>query len=428
MGESGDKFDRPYRRKSGEKPIYTPEQTQRYKSMWERYQKSLEIFPDAVTENGYKFLSDRSPVGYWEVSRSQGEGQISVKWQAAYQPPPFDCYNPASERVINDQQVSGCTSDGVSFTIWIAATWFYNNTTGVKTNTSYASWFDYANRNSVYGIPTWYDALPDPPFGGYYAPDVGANMEIRCTSRSYFITDTSSYADGAAFLSDLISSHGLDTSLNWEVILIGNWNPSNANPANCTLRNNFKPGGTNNNCDPTPTTTTITWDNTYPLSETEFSSNWTITSANTIRNERGQTKTLTPSPPSPITGTPAIITINGVTGGGGYECTCPDFSKKLDAFADIDIKYPSLKIASNWENSNAGTDSYCKHILAGMREDGLEIPGYDDVPLDTYFDERRPPEVTDGYPRLKTFDFQEWEINPGNSKKPRDIKRNRSGW
>ncbi|MCC5638850.1 hypothetical protein LC593_24065 [Nostoc sp. CHAB 5844] len=66
--------DHPYQRQTGDKPIYSPEQTERYKSMWERHQKSLCMRPDFVEEQDdgtqvYRFLSPRSPTGDWEVSK-----------------------------------------------------------------------------------------------------------------------------------------------------------------------------------------------------------------------------------------------------------------------------------------------------------------------------------------------------------------------
>lgn len=77
-------------RKFGAKIVYDPDQLQRYRSQWVRYQRSLDIQPDGAYKDGapmtdadltvlrangagtgtytFRFSSKQSPIGYWEAT------------------------------------------------------------------------------------------------------------------------------------------------------------------------------------------------------------------------------------------------------------------------------------------------------------------------------------------------------------------------
>jgi hypothetical protein len=75
-------------------------------------------------------------------------------------------------------------------------------------------------------------------------------------------------------------------------------------------------------------------------------------------------------------------TISGLPeggGGGGYSCTCPDFTKSRSAL--VDSSYSSEQVDADWTTSNAGADGDCKHIWATklIRGEVESVPT--DVPL-----------------------------------------------
>lgn len=71
---------KPYARESNTKPIYGQRETSRYKSMWLRYLNALQLvrFEQIINVYNlqdpnpqvtqYRFLSNRSNVGYWTVT------------------------------------------------------------------------------------------------------------------------------------------------------------------------------------------------------------------------------------------------------------------------------------------------------------------------------------------------------------------------
>lgn len=75
-------------RQLGDRPSYTPAQTERYKSPWERLSKAQEIFAnwalmvreEAVSEQVtlYRITSDRSPWGYWTVAVNRDPSDPSL--------------------------------------------------------------------------------------------------------------------------------------------------------------------------------------------------------------------------------------------------------------------------------------------------------------------------------------------------------------
>lgn len=125
---------------------------------------------------------------------------------------------------------------------------------------------------------------------------------------------------------------------------------------------------------------TIPWNCEYELTENEFSENWQIVDEQgIIQNTEGYQKEISPcTPPEPVENE-KLTQINEVKPSkGGYECTCPDFSKKEDAFSPP--KSHSMSQARNWENSDAGCPTWsdgkrrCAHIVAVQQIRDEEIP------------------------------------------------------
>lgn len=92
----------------GEVDLYSPETVSQYKSQWARYERALELVPSAIQPEGrhliYKFASDSSITGFWEVKVRPGATYLNItkpEWQIMC--PPEELY------------LSCVESDGESF-------------------------------------------------------------------------------------------------------------------------------------------------------------------------------------------------------------------------------------------------------------------------------------------------------------------------
>ena len=84
--------------------------------------------------------------------------------------------------------------------------------------------------------------------------------------------------------------------------------------------------------------------------------------------------------------------------GGGYSCTCPDYSRRQDGL--LKSRWITEQYNRHWSNRNAGATGDCKHIYATRlaRGDLTELPL--DFPLtDPDFGKRKP--RNPNYPNLK---------------------------
>lgn len=66
-------------RKEGEPVLYSPQQTEKYKSQYLRYERSLKLVPSGIRKIGesirkFFYQSNSSPNGFWEVTEDRGEG------------------------------------------------------------------------------------------------------------------------------------------------------------------------------------------------------------------------------------------------------------------------------------------------------------------------------------------------------------------
>jgi hypothetical protein len=71
-------------RKRDVRVTYTPQQTQRYKSQWSRYQKGLKIATEhavhKIDEETYRIPSVRAPDGYWEIKTKEDKAVVTGTW------------------------------------------------------------------------------------------------------------------------------------------------------------------------------------------------------------------------------------------------------------------------------------------------------------------------------------------------------------
>jgi hypothetical protein len=391
-------------RKRDTRVLYNPKQTQRYSSQWSRYQEGMAMaiahiphLHQKTPKKIYRIPSDRSPVGYWQIEKKdKEEGTIKITWEGQgcdpNPPPPdgpdgFPNFNLSGcqrwQALVGiPQKVKG--SDGGGF--------IYGDSSVGEITAAF---------NERYGL----NYQPADVFtnaggsGGPYPIGSGINGQVF-TSVAYNFTANDGtiyrvyaftidvFAGGASSGSGVMSaieqpgtSYNIG-GLNTEIIRIYPPFPSD----NCDLNPiNRNPPDQPPACN---TPKKIYWECSYTLTEEEFSFNWTINGATSIKNDKGYIKSLTPCPPPKPASNQKVYAIGAVTGDiekGGWACDCPDYSKKEGAFSPP--LYPSMSQQRSWKASAAGCPAWsdgvrrCKHIVAVQAVEGEEVPVPDDLPV-----------------------------------------------
>lgn len=325
-------------RKRGRKPdtkiIYTPQQTERYKSQWNRYEKGLELARSfntvhKIDDKTYRVTSARSPIGYWEVKVGNDiEGESLWNFDYDY------------------TQGSSSNSEFLSTTIEEETTRFSSSLTRNSLLLSGASPGNYLfvmrrygtigfdlSANSVTYIYNWNVSHSIPIYqaysesgGGSYSPDT--QIEVYSSNVEY---DDDKYVY-EAYASDVVlsgSSGSITTLLPPDIdgtkfLQFG---------VEFEVRGDNVGGGQ------------ITIDQSFQILE--------------INSEAVEI--------------------------GGYQCTCPDFSLKEAAFDPP--AFPSKSQPRNWQGTDAGCPTWadgkkrCCHIVAvqDIRDEDIPVP--QDIPL-----------------------------------------------
>lgn len=304
-------------RKKGEKPLYSAQQTKRYKSMQARYEKSLNINPDSVQEidgkQTYIFLSKNSPTGKWEVT-SGSDSDIIANFSA---------------------QVAWNSTEGDN---------------GINYSPAKNSSLDNINA-SFQGSGTLNNAgLPFPKVRMIRG---GISSSVEIAIGEDVLIESIKYKFSWALSIGLIGGAIANKSPVYRALIDVAFNVTDESSGSREADRSLLGGQT-------------------------------LTFLITVEQEilaLGAGAGVEVS----VSQTLEILEVNGEPVEGDYICTCPDFSKKIDSFANRKFNteseiYESQLEARNWESSEAGTPEYCKHILSVMRYRGEEIPKYLDLP------------------------------------------------
>lgn len=357
-------------KRKGGKPdtrvTYSPEQTQRYKSQWSRYQKGLELARSnlihKIDDETYRVPSERSPVGYWEIKKKTID-YVALGSDTTYATT-YSGFNEVSRENFDSR--------------------FYE---GLKTlielgNIEAAKKYDksYQQEKLVEVLPGGF-----PPQNYEYSKTfvsidrssdglksrstVKANMNFQNDGQSRLYQTRQDYyiyiADPKPVKARVYIKVSLNLSCSRSIVI---------DPVNGRM----------------------TREGNYSLNTTYVSENDIVKPL--ILNARGYSIILELNI---IAFNPGIIDINGTSSleldkvefldatgniiGGGYECDCPDFSKQEGVFSPP--TYPSQSQSRGWAASEAGTPTWsdgkrrCYHIVGVQHLKGESVPVPTDFPI-----------------------------------------------
>lgn len=331
-----------YRRREGDRILYTPNQTQRYQSQWTRYEKGLvlaesnkilEVEPDV-----YRVPSKRSPIGYWEI-KAGGMSGGSVIYQS------YGLSNGNADGLVTGQLFAGYGDNNVPSNIGVDPTLTYDFLYS-QLILDGTELFEYTNGIDGNTAGVAYD---------YYVKiDRSANRN-RITAYYEDNDPSSSIIEGTHLLVFTFFAP-LDYSEPTEAIFQVTFIPPSPTPPQYFVDIPINPVVL-----------------TFPQTNNDFK----------YQNVIFQLGYFTPSTPG-FYQNGMSVELTSLTGQTqvGYECTCPDYSKFEDAF--VPPKFKSLSSPRDWLASEAGAPTWadgqrrCYHIVGVQQVRGEEIP----VPLD----------------------------------------------
>jgi hypothetical protein len=317
-------------RKPDTKIIYTPEQTRRYKSQLSRYEKGLELARGnsvhKVDDKTYRIESMRSPVGYWEV-KIEEDIQGDSSWDFYY----------------DNTQGSYGNSQHLVTTIGEETTRFTSSLTrnsSLKSGSTPGNYLFVATRNGTIGFDSSLNSLT-------YAYD---------WSVSHNVPVYQSYSESGDYYFPDIQVSASSSNVNYDDDrYVYEADANDVNLSGSAQRTTSLPADENGN------------------------KIISLTVRFEVRGESVSGSTIT------INQSLRILEIDDESAGdGGYQCTCPDFSLKEDAFNPP--AFPSTSQARNWQGTQAGCPTWsdgkrrCGHIVAVQDVRGEDIPVPQDIP------------------------------------------------
>lgn len=333
-----------HRRREGDRVLYTPNQTQRYKSQWTRYQKGLALAESnnilQVEPDVYRVPSKRSPVGYWEI-KAGGVSEGVVIYQS------YGASNSNADGLESANTYFGGGDDGLPFNIEPGNTLTYD--------------YIYGQLILDGSIFVEYTNTPDDPIGvGYYYYTSASRSADRSEIVAYYeeTPDAPSlYTATHVSFFDFYApaTYSEPTEAIFEVTFI----PPSPTPPQYIV-------------DAPTSPVTLTFPETYnDFKYQRVIFNFTYTTPGILG----------------LYQTGLSIKLTSLTGQtqGEYECTCPDYSKFEDAFVPPEFK--SMATPRDWLASDAGAPTWadgkrrCYHIVGVQQVRGEDIPVPSDFPL-----------------------------------------------
>ncbi len=341
---------RRYKRKLGDRVLYTPNQTQRYKSQWTRYQKGLALAEsNQIHEhepNLYRIPSERSPVGYWEVTAGGMSGGAVI----------YQCYGIADgngDGYVSLQILSRI--DGI------------NGDTSVPQNIYPSTTLTYADIVS----------LLEPDGEEFHEYTNGVNGETAGTSYDYY-TSIRRTLDKNKIIAYYSQNFPVAVQVpTTHILAFDFYVPIDyaVTPTEATFNIIFTP------LNPIP-----------PLFSVSVPTNpVALTFPETHNDFKRQSVTFEIThdflTPPGFFEYGISIELTNLTGQqqSGYKCTCPDYSKFEDAF--VPPEFPSMAFPRDWVDSSAGAPIWddgkrrCYHIVGVQHLRGEPIPVPSDFPL-----------------------------------------------
>lgn len=356
--------DRTHPRKPGQKPDYTREQTDRYKARagrLARASKLLQNFDSRV----YQVASGN--INYYYIDSSDGrvaeQGSLP-KVGARYHCVTCDRDKPPPPPPPNPPAPPGQPPPGVP------------GTPGVNPNTVYVS--DLAT--GLGGLPAgWVSAARSQVgYNGLIFPDIGSPVVTGSPI-------VSSVLGANTWAIETLGNYAGQSLLQLKAANIPYWLRSGrlftrANGSTDIVLSYKYVGPAPQPAEHTPGSTDIEYrirvidvpgfSEATPLVVRGGADNFTASPLTPIGSGGGGGGS-PPGTPQPPEIPPLDPPVNPPNPPGRYSCTCPDFTCR--EAADPSSKYDSRWQSRGWEESSAGTDDYCYHIMAVAQREGDNI-------------------------------------------------------
>lgn len=355
----------PYKRQEGGTPIYSPYQTKRYKSKWNRYKAGEELSrreSDQVKDSSgntkaYRFYSDRSNVGYWEVSRGGGPSNKGT-----------------FTKIVRYIDQAGNVTSFASSTEEYEFTGFNRINRVILTiqlpypeqSVNHAISFKVQGDTLVTNLSVTATTLLEPK--ELYSANFGASIEIEFYANELKDGITSSVdiiAGGGTGTSNV--GVGVESSLNTGLYYYSYLERRDHDTDQSELYF-YEPSGFRDN------SKTIYGTNGSNRYQYQGSVDYPGRNFYKFLAGGGAVTIATASVSGVVN-----FTIGNTPPLGDWACNCPDYTKK--ARAVIEGLWPSLQTSSDWTGSEAGADGDCKHIIAAkfLAEEPPDPPTFDSI-------------------------------------------------